>query len=403
MAAKIQLRHDIAVEWQRVNPILMDGELGLITDDFSSYKMGDGVHHWNELPLRGFAGALVQEIGDSESAVISQKVATKSLNVLNVSLLFPIKDGETYRTIFNDRDEARNAVPVVVRKSGIVLIYQTISEGWIVERNVDDIGGTIASPTTAWSFWETLLGRYIRTTDTNFVSEIVRNLPINTWNNAASKSSYDQETDVFGDKVSALKIVYKDTITEQAIFGISNIDSMMESFAVGAVYTLHLLIYSNKNTDRVRWYFWPHRPLSLLTNNSLKLFKGVNEINVTFRVEEFAGNAANSTALLCFGNNSWAGAELYIHPDSCIYAGGQRNSLGGSSQEVNKGIIVFVGSTVDETTEMLILNKVDNETLILNEVGTSVLGSITKVSQLENDKGYLTGAVRQDNMIFTNE
>lgn len=79
MATKIQLRRDTAANWQSANPILMEGELGIVTDDPKQYKVGDGVTAWNSLPLRGFDGTLVHEFGDSENAAVSQKVITEKV------------------------------------------------------------------------------------------------------------------------------------------------------------------------------------------------------------------------------------------------------------------------------------------------------------------------------------
>lgn len=63
MAYIIQQRRDIAENWEKVNPVLARGEMGFIEDvdangkqKSSLYKMGDGKHAWNELPLFGFGG-----------------------------------------------------------------------------------------------------------------------------------------------------------------------------------------------------------------------------------------------------------------------------------------------------------------------------------------------------------
>lgn len=68
-----------------------------------------------------------------------------------------------------------------------------------------------------------------------------------------------------------------------------------------------------------------------------------------------------------------------------------------------KDTVVFTGATVDEETETLVLNRVDGETLVLDEVGGSLPGGITKVSQLENDKGYLTGVVDDERITLNND
>lgn len=68
-----------------------------------------------------------------------------------------------------------------------------------------------------------------------------------------------------------------------------------------------------------------------------------------------------------------------------------------------KDTVVFTGATVDEETEMLMLNRVDEETLVLDEVSGTLPGGITKVSQLENDKGYLTGSIEEESIMLNND
>lgn len=63
MAYIIQQRRDTAKAWETVNPVLAAGELGFIFDEgedgkqkSSLYKIGDGIHEWDKLPLFGFGG-----------------------------------------------------------------------------------------------------------------------------------------------------------------------------------------------------------------------------------------------------------------------------------------------------------------------------------------------------------
>lgn len=70
--AQMMQRRDTAANWAASNPVLLEGELGLVLDQPNSYKVGDGSTPWNSLPLRGFDGNIVQELGDSTTSVISQ-------------------------------------------------------------------------------------------------------------------------------------------------------------------------------------------------------------------------------------------------------------------------------------------------------------------------------------------
>lgn len=85
--AQMQQRRDTAAQWAASNPVLLEGELGIVTDDPNLYKIGDGVTAWNDLKLRGFDGTLVQTTGDSENAVMSQKAVTAKLTELESIVL----------------------------------------------------------------------------------------------------------------------------------------------------------------------------------------------------------------------------------------------------------------------------------------------------------------------------
>lgn len=80
MADRIQNRRDTAARWAQFNPVLLEGETGYVTDNPNQYKIGDGVHTWNELPLRGYNGTIVESFGNSSDEVMSQNFITKLIN-----------------------------------------------------------------------------------------------------------------------------------------------------------------------------------------------------------------------------------------------------------------------------------------------------------------------------------
>lgn len=82
MADLIQFRRDTLERWQSCNPILAEGELGLVLGSAQQYKIGDGVHAWNDLPMKGFNGNILDCLGDSDEAVISQKGITMLLKYI---------------------------------------------------------------------------------------------------------------------------------------------------------------------------------------------------------------------------------------------------------------------------------------------------------------------------------
>ena len=80
MADRIIQRNDTAARWAEVNPILAMGELGIETDGSKGLKVGDGVTPWNDLPYSFKTVKVVQELGESEEDVISQKIVTQLIN-----------------------------------------------------------------------------------------------------------------------------------------------------------------------------------------------------------------------------------------------------------------------------------------------------------------------------------
>ena len=84
--AQMKQRQDTKANWAAANPVLLDGELGMVSDDRNLYKVGDGRTAWNDLPFRGFDGTLAQELGTSANAAISQKAVTEKLTELSAEI-----------------------------------------------------------------------------------------------------------------------------------------------------------------------------------------------------------------------------------------------------------------------------------------------------------------------------
>lgn len=80
MADRVIQRNDTAARWQSINPVLAQGELGIVSDGAKGYKIGDGVTAWNNLEYPANPASVVQGLGNSETAVISQKVVTETFN-----------------------------------------------------------------------------------------------------------------------------------------------------------------------------------------------------------------------------------------------------------------------------------------------------------------------------------
>ena len=93
---RIQFRRDYLAQWRKINPVLLEGELGLVLDEPNKYKVGDGINAWNNLPLRGFNGNVANNVGDSEDSVISQKFASSLASTFDVSSSLPAREHKYY-------------------------------------------------------------------------------------------------------------------------------------------------------------------------------------------------------------------------------------------------------------------------------------------------------------------
>lgn len=70
MAVRIQFRRDTAANWESVNPVLAEGELGLETDT-SQYKIGDGTSNWNTLQYSSLpSNAINSDIIDAKGDIL---------------------------------------------------------------------------------------------------------------------------------------------------------------------------------------------------------------------------------------------------------------------------------------------------------------------------------------------
>ena len=86
MSNRVQYRRDTKARWAEVNPVLMEGEVGLEIDT-KNIKMGDGEHAWNDLEYGVGYSNVTNEPGNNENLAMSQKGATE--------LVRGVKDGMT--------------------------------------------------------------------------------------------------------------------------------------------------------------------------------------------------------------------------------------------------------------------------------------------------------------------
>lgn len=76
MSHRIQFRRDTKSRWAEINPVLMEGEVGLEVDT-QNIKMGDGSTAWNDLEYGVGYSNVTNDPGDNENLVISQKGVTE--------------------------------------------------------------------------------------------------------------------------------------------------------------------------------------------------------------------------------------------------------------------------------------------------------------------------------------
>lgn len=157
MADRIQQRRDTKARWEQFNPVLLEGEAGYVLDDVNRYKIGDGIHAWNDLPYRGFDGTIVHDIGDSENAVMSQKAVSKKFTELGSKvsdLETVISEGE--KSVYAKYSTTAYSIPVKIKKgtkySVEVIADNVLSSTETTPLYVNDTSGNPKNITNGSSF-----------------------------------------------------------------------------------------------------------------------------------------------------------------------------------------------------------------------------------------------------------
>lgn len=89
---RVLQRRDTSANWTKFNPVLSEGEIGIITDGGKGYKIGDGITHWNDLEYPSNPTSVVGTIGSSEVAVINQKGVSSLVGLDTYSVFSDTKD-----------------------------------------------------------------------------------------------------------------------------------------------------------------------------------------------------------------------------------------------------------------------------------------------------------------------
>jgi hypothetical protein len=112
---KIQLRHDTAANWTSVNPILLEGEVGIETDT-RKQKFGDGTTAWNSLPYDAGSTALQSITSSNVTTALGYTPVNKAGDTMSGALTFT----RTYGGVI-----ALNAIP----EGGYSDIQYTMANG----------------------------------------------------------------------------------------------------------------------------------------------------------------------------------------------------------------------------------------------------------------------------------
>ena len=112
MANRIQIRRDTAYNWNSINPVLADGEMG-VEIDTGFIKIGDGSTYWNSLDYNtvskdipqnntNTSGNYTLQLSDRGKQVYNSGYANNIYVPTNDSVAFPI--GSTITIITNTND-----------------------------------------------------------------------------------------------------------------------------------------------------------------------------------------------------------------------------------------------------------------------------------------------------------
>ena len=114
MANRIQLRRDTASNWEEINPVLADGEMGFEWDT-GFIKLGDGTTSWNSLDYNTVSKDIPQndidrslnyplQLSDRGKQIYNSSYPSNIIVPTNASVEFPI--GSTITIITNEDDGA---------------------------------------------------------------------------------------------------------------------------------------------------------------------------------------------------------------------------------------------------------------------------------------------------------
>ena len=124
---KIQLRHDTAANWTSVNPVLLEGEVGIETDT-KKFKVGDGVTNWTSLAYGNADTGAIEQL-EQDYGSLTEKVDDLEDNAITLDKInTPLEQQNIYgtRTLTASEGEVVHLDPFYEAK----LSYYKMSGVW---------------------------------------------------------------------------------------------------------------------------------------------------------------------------------------------------------------------------------------------------------------------------------
>lgn len=324
MADLIQFRRDTLERWEQYNPVLAEGEPGFVLGTANQYKIGDGVHAWNDLPMKGFNGNIVDEFGDGFDSVISQGGLTNLFKyIINNGSAIHLKNGVDF-SVLDD-----------VKEMGLYVLYSYKYPAYHMLVNYDNGLHQV----NQWIFGNLIIeddGKIRGTHQDGIVTIVHRSCPIFGTNKSWTTWKYIQEYFIKGE------------------------DKTTESSTYGAKYISKLL--NNISEDMSNLEVKLSRALVEHIKSSTNMFsvldKKFNDLNTrTDDVENSANNAAEraETALTIANDANNLVQEncsmpFYGFTTGSVVAGSMNNNNGFVRFHTERKVFVIVSN--EETNEI---------------------------------------------------
>lgn len=147
MAYIIQQRRDTKENWEKVNPVLADAEIGFIKDvdadgksKSSLFKIGDGKTTWNDLPLFGWGGTFYNAESAWRGSDLDTSIASQQAVLNKIAEKIAESEGKTA----NSLEEARKGLEELFNASLTELDekYDKIING---EKHTDEETGEVVT------------------------------------------------------------------------------------------------------------------------------------------------------------------------------------------------------------------------------------------------------------------